>query len=450
MIELIEQECARFGVPGAAVAVVADGETVLTDGFGTRDGTSPVTSRTLFMLASDTKCFAATTLCLLAEDGRLDLDAPVRDYLPWFAMHDDRISGCVTARDLLAHRTGLPRHELVTVGNGSFAISNEEIARRMKHLEASRPFREGFGYNNSHYATAGHVVEVLTGQPWREVVAERVLRPAGMLGTTTYSPARARSDFAAPHVNGSRLPFQTREYDLPSGGLVSHAEDMGRWLLARLGRGALSTQVLDMLHAPCVAVGDALPLPELEPMGYALGNMVFTYRGHRLHLHGGSQIGFASQVIVLPEAQVGVAVLTNAFGTKLPLALGLSLVDHALGIEPLPWGTRLSVAPSAPSAPPAQGRPPVHPLREHAGSYHHPAYGDLELDVAEGGFTVSFHGMDDELVLTHVDRDEWRLTFVTLPGFSFPLSFRPGPDGRVAEVALSAEPELAPLVFQRR
>src|SRR5262249_48367663 len=146
-------------------------------GFGRRDDHEPVTSSTLFMIASDTKCFAAATLCLLAEDGLLDLDAPVQTYLPWFAMHDDRVSGWVTSRDLLAHRTGLPRHDLLTVGSGSFSLTNEDIARRMRHLEATRPFRQGFGYNNAHYATAGHVAEVVTGKAWKEILAERILVP---------------------------------------------------------------------------------------------------------------------------------------------------------------------------------------------------------------------------------------------------------------------------------
>jgi CubicO group peptidase (beta-lactamase class C family) len=134
VIGRIEAECARFGVPGAAVAVVADGEVVLSQGFGRRDDTEPVTSSTLYMLASDTKCFAAATLCLLVEEGVLDLDAPVQEYLPWFEMHDERVSALVTSRDLLAHRTGLPRHDLMTVGNGDFSLSNEDIARRMRHL----------------------------------------------------------------------------------------------------------------------------------------------------------------------------------------------------------------------------------------------------------------------------------------------------------------------------
>jgi CubicO group peptidase (beta-lactamase class C family) len=402
------------------------------------------------MLASDTKCFAAETLCLHVEDGIHDLDRPVRDYLPWFEMHDERVSGLVTSRDLLAHRTGLPRHELVTVGNGGFAISNEDIARRMRHLEASRPFRQGFGYNNAHYATAGHVAEVVSGRPWKHLLSERVLAPLGMNGTTTYAPALTHDDFAAPHVGGNRVPFQTREYDLPSGGVVSHAEDMSRWLLARLGRGTLSPEVLELLHTPSTASGQALPFPELEALGYALGSMAFCYRGQRLSLHGGSQIGFASQVVVLPDAQVGVSVQTNAFGSSLPLALGLALVDRLLDAEPIDWGARLFVPPKAPAATPVAASRPARALSEYAGDFHHPGYGNLSLAARGDGLDVSFHGLDGELLLTHVVDDDWLLTFLTLPEFRFPVSFLAGPDGSLGDVALSIEPELSPVVFQRR
>lgn len=445
--ELAAAECARFEVPGAAVTAVAGDEVVLAEGFGRRDDTEPVTARTLFMLASDTKCFAAATLCLLVEDGVLDLDAPVRDHLPWFAMHDDRVGEWVTCRDLLAHRTGLPKHELVTVGNGDFRITNEQVARRMRHLEASRPFREGFGYNNAHYATAGHVVEVLTGQPWPDVLAERLLGPLGMATTSTYRPALTTSDFAAPHVGGKRIPFQTREYDLPSGGMVTSAEDLGRWLLARNGRGPLSPALLRMLHTPSVISGEDLPFPEAHAMGYALGNVVFSYRGHRLHLHGGGQIGFASQVVVVPEAQVGVAVLTNEHGSRLPLALALTLVDRLLGLEPVPWGERLAGAVAAPPVP-APVAVSAGEVAACAGTYSHPAYGDLVLDARDETLLPSFHGLDGELELVHRGGGAWVLRYLTVPGFDFPVSFRTGASEAQA-VALGIEPELAPVVFPR-
>jgi CubicO group peptidase (beta-lactamase class C family) len=448
--EIADAERAHFGVPGVSVTAVAAGDVVLADGIGRRDDSEPVTSKTLFMLASDTKCFAAATLCLLVEDGLLDLDRPVQEHLPWFAMHDARVSEWVTCRDLLAHRTGLPRHELVTVGDGDFTITNEEIAHAMRHLEASRPFRQRFGYSNVHYATAGHVAEVLAGQPWRQILADRVLGPLGMTGTSTYLPELTKGDFAAPHLDGRRLPFQTRTYDLPSGGVVTNAEDLARWLLARLGQGPMSPAVLRMLHTPSVVTGEDLPFAELRPMGYALGNLVFAYRGHTLHLHGGSQVGFAGQVMVVPEARVGVAVMTNTYGTRLPLALGLTLIDDLLGLDPLRWGDRLSSATPTPAAAPSVVVDPPRDLRRYEGAFHHPAYGDIGFRVDDGPLAPSFHGLDDELTLTHVGHDDWRMRFSSVPGFEVAVAFTYGPKGEVVDVRMGLDPELAPVVFLPR
>ena len=450
--DLVERERTRFGVPGAAVTVVAGGEVVLTHGSGLRNAVEPVTPETLFMLASDTKCFAAASLCLLVEDGLLDLDRPVQDYLPWFAMHDERISGWVTTRDLLAHRTGLPRHDFLTIGDGGWSLSNEDVARRMRHLEGCRPFRQGFGYNNAHYATAGHVAEVLTGQPWREILHDRILSPLGMTGTATYLPSQTAGDFAVPHVHGQPVPHQSRPYDLPSGGMVTHVTDLSRWLLARLGHGRLSPQVLSQLHAPAAVSGPALPFPELHTMGYALGNMVFSYRGHRLHCHGGNQVGFASQVLVLPGAGVGVAVLTNAHASPLPLALGLALVDEALGLEPVDWGNRLvpaAAAVPATSVPQTEARPPDQ-LSDFAGTFDHPAYGELAFEVVDGTLQASFHGLDDQLDLRPRDGDAWDLSFERVPGTLVPLCFQREGDGAVSAVTARFDAELPPLVFPRR
>ncbi len=231
--------------------------------------------------------------------------------------------------------------------------------------------------------------------------------------------------------------------------MVTTAEDLSRWLLARLGGGPLSPAVLRMLHAPSVVGTDDLPFPELQPMGYALGNAVYSYRGRRLHLHGGNQIGYASQVMVVPDAQVGVAVLTNAHASRLPIALALSLMDRLLGLEPAPWGERLGApTPPPPPAPPAV--PPTRPLQDYEGTFSHPAYGDLGLRVVDDALAPCFHGLDDEMALLHLGDDDLRLDFLTVPGFHVRGTFRSGAQGEVEAVALALDPELAPQVFARR
>jgi hypothetical protein len=185
-------------------------------------------------------------------------------------------------------------------------------------------------------------------------------------------------------------------------------------------------------------------------MGYALGNLVFSYRGFTLHLHGGSQIGFGSQVIVIPEAGVGVAVLTNTYGSRLPLALGLTLIDHLLGEYPVPWGSRLSGPPAAPAAVPSPAVDPPGDLQRFEGTFHHPAYGDIGFRVCAGVLTPSFHGLDDDLTFAYAGDDEWRLGATSVPEFQVPVSFTTAADGEVIAVQLRLDAELAPVAFQRR
>jgi hypothetical protein len=145
---------------------------------------------------------------------------------------------------------------------------------------------------------------------------------------------------------------------------------------------------------------------------------------------------------------VGVAVLTNTHGSRLPLALGLMVIDRLLDLEPLPWSSRLGGPALEPPAP-AAGVDAPRPLPTYEGTFCHPAYGELGLRVRDGMLTPSFHGLDDQLDLRHVGDDAWRLSATSVPGFDVPVSFTYAPTGEVTDVNVGLEPALAPLVFQR-
>jgi hypothetical protein len=153
--------------------------------------------------------------------------------------------------------------------------------------------------------------------------------------------------------------------------------------------------------------------------------------------------------MVVPDAQVGVAVLTNAHASRLPVALGLALLDRLLGLDPLAWGERLDVPTPAPP-PSAPAAPPARPLQEYEGTFSHPAYGELGLRVVDGALVPSFHGLDDQMALVHLGDDALRLDFHAVPGYHVRGAFRSGPQGDVDAVTLTLDPELAPLVFPRR
>ena len=173
----------EFKVPGAAVAVVKDGKIILAKGYGYRDVARqlPMTGATLFPIASITKSFTVTALGTLVDQNRLDWDKPVREYLPGFRMYDPVATEQLTARDMVTHRSGLPRHDLIWY---SSSLSREELVARLRYLEPNKPIREKFQYNNLMFVTAGYLGGRILGSSWEDLVRQSVLEPLGMMNST--------------------------------------------------------------------------------------------------------------------------------------------------------------------------------------------------------------------------------------------------------------------------
>jgi CubicO group peptidase (beta-lactamase class C family) len=467
--DFIEAERARFAVPGVAVAVVHEGKVVLSEGFGHADLETgrPVDADTQFPLASDTKAFTATSLCLLADAGLVDLDAPVREVLPWFAMHDPHATALVTPRDLLSHRTGLPRHDLVWFGDN--AMSLEETTRRLRHLPLSQPLRTSWDYNNLCYIAAGHLTEVLAGTPWNEAVSTRLLQPLGM-SSTVFSVQEAQSGrVAQPYKAASggfarqALPAKaTADKAGPAGGIVSSIADLAQWLLARLGlrTDVVPASVLDQLHRPTMLGGIAVDrFPEIASLGYGLGCQVESYRGRRIVHHGGNILGFSSDVCIVPGAETGIAVLTNLDSSYLRLPLMYGIIDLLSGNSDAGLGAGLHELQTTLDTGYHEARehqhaqaseaPPSRPLAGFAGTYTHPAYGELTIRVEGDKLVPDFHDAGERVQLTHRGHDAWDLVLVD-DELDCPLVFTQGLDGAISGLAVSMEPSVAPAVFTRR
>ena len=178
--EFVTGQLAAWEVPGCAVAAVRDGDVVLAAGWGHRDQAAgtPVTKDTLFAIGSVTKAFTVAAVGALVDDGLLEWDRPLQDYLPGLRLHDPIVTGRVTITDLLAHRSGLPRHDLTWIGHPD--LSRADLVRRLRFLPLSRDLRQQFQYCNLGYLVAGHLVEALSGMPWEEYTQSRLLTPLGM------------------------------------------------------------------------------------------------------------------------------------------------------------------------------------------------------------------------------------------------------------------------------
>lgn len=468
---LIEQERERFGVAGLSVVVVRNREVVLAEGFGFRDVDQqlPATSETLFAIASDSKHFTAALLATFVDEGVLEWDAPVRDVLPDFRLHDEHATDLVSVRDLLAHRTGLPRHD-ATWFRGGATPPPEEVVRQLRFLQPSAPLRQVWQYNNLCYTTAGYLAGVLAGSDWETALQQRVFDRLGMKRSTVGRlAAEATGDAATPYDDRSgsnvAVPLVGDGSVGPAGGIWSNAEEMAAWVLARLevpladGSLLLSAGALRELHEPAmVKPRTPLDLPGLHSLGYALAADVNSYRGHRLVHHGGNLHGFCSDVYLAPEQGHAVVVLANANSSGIRTALPLVVLDRLLGLEPEPWGDRLFElmttiktgmrAAGERKAATASGRPPSRPLEELAGTYRHPAYDAFEIRVDGDQLVPIWHDLDG-IALRHHDRDAWDLL---LGGHyedtAMPVVFRSGYDGIVG-VEIGLEPAVEPIFFTR-
>ena len=391
---------ADWKVPGLAVAVVKDGEVVLLEGYGVRDTATqaPVTPDTLFAIGSSTKAFTATSLAMLVDEGKLAWDAPIRATLPSFKLKDPVASERMTPRDLVTHRSGLPRHDLVWY---AAPLSRKDLFSRLEFLEPSADFRSRWQYQNLMFMTAGHLTGEVAGTSWEDFVRARIFAPLGMKGSNfSVEDSKKTPDFAWPYKEKDekvvKIPFRNIDAMGPAGSINSSARDMARWLLLQTGGGKVGeTQVLTgpsllELHKPQMVVGESGQDPEITGTSYAMGWFVESYRGHARVHHGGNIDGFSAMVSFVPARGVGVVALTNLDGTPLPQIVARQAVDRLLGLPPIDWSARLlqrreagRKADKGGKAKGAEERKtgtlPARALDEYVGDYEHPAYGVVSV-----------------------------------------------------------------------
>ena len=164
----VDSALAAWHVVGAGVGIIVDGQIVYAAGHGLRDRDKqlPTTTQTLFAIGSSSKAFTVFALGTLVDQGRIEWDKPVIDYLPWFRMYDPDVTRRLSVRDLVTHRSGLPRHDLVWYNNRS--VTREDLVRRLRYLPPNKDLRETFQYNNLMFVTAGYLVGALQGTSWED------------------------------------------------------------------------------------------------------------------------------------------------------------------------------------------------------------------------------------------------------------------------------------------
>jgi CubicO group peptidase (beta-lactamase class C family) len=400
---LVRRLMARDQIPGVAVGVVEQGQLVFVRGFGYRDleARLPVTPDTLFPLGSCSKAFTATAVALLADEGRLGLDTPVRSYLPDFSLADPVASATLTARELLTHRSGLPRHDLFWY---QAPFSRDELYRRLRYLEPGGPPRTRWRYNSLMFVVAARVVERVSGLSWEHFVQSRILLPLNMRRTRLSPEAmEADADHASPYAiregRAHRIPMlKGLSAIAPAGAVQSSVRDLARWLTFHATRspGLLAEGMWRELHRP-QATMPAAEEGEVQRPSYALGWIHETYRGHPLLVHNGAVDGFTAHLGFVPETGQGLIILVNReHATAALTALAYSAYDRLLGLAPLDWEARLKE-----TAEPSQAVREVpldFPIQAVTGRYEHPAYGEITVRAEGNELAMQFRNIRLTLV----------------------------------------------------
>lgn len=455
-----------YEVPGLALAIVKDGKVVVAKGYGVRELGQPAKAdeQTLFGIASNTKAFTATALGLLVEEGKIGWDQKVITVLPWFRLSDPYVTNELTIRDLLVHRSGLGLGAGDLLWWPSSTYDRGEIARRLQFIPLSTSFRSAYAYDNVLYLIAGQVIEEVSGESWEDFVQTRILDRLGMAHSNVrHSAAEEGGNVATPHarVEGTVRAIKAFDSDNtnPAGGINSSAADMAKWMIVQLDSGVVAPgdtlfrpRTTRQLWTPVTPMPIGRPAPELAPtmpnfLGYALGFRVQDYRGRKLVTHTGGLPGYISRVAMIPELNVGVAVLTNMESVAME-PIYLRVLDHYLRADydwRTAWKTVIARADSATAASDAAAAAardstsrPSLPLARYAGAYRDPWYGGVTIRQEGDSLAMQFDHTPSLLGdLVHWQYDtflvRWRDRELRADAF---VTFALHPDGTIAQAKM--------------
>lgn len=470
----INQELKDWKAPGLGLAIVRDGKIILVKGYGWRDvkQSRPVTPQTLFAVGSITKSFTVTLLGTLVDSGQIGWDKPVRDYLPGFRLYDPYASDHLTVRDMVTHRSGLPRHDMVWYSSN---FSRADLVYRLRFLQPNKELRQTFQYNNLMFMTAGFMAGQLLHTTWEDAVRQRVLQPLHMTDTDfSVSDSQKAADSALPYQkdkdeNAAQIPFHGIDSIAPAGAVNSSARDMARYLLFHMnlgeidGQRILSQNSAQQMQTPQMVIQGERTFKELGPNSYGMAFFISTYRGHKLVEHGGNIDGFSALLAFLPDDRTGVVVLTNLDETALPGAVAYNVFDRLLGLEALPWSDRYlkieqqqrqseKAAKAMGYTAPVPGTHTSHSLDDYVGQYENPGYGEVRISRSPAGdnpvFQIRLNKLRSPLQHFHYD------IFVVPDNPLDPLqktkvTFQTGVEGGIASLSMPLEPNVPEIVFLR-
>jgi CubicO group peptidase (beta-lactamase class C family) len=470
----MEQTLKDWNTPGIGVGIVINDKLVFAKGYGYRDYEKklPFTPTTLCQIASNSKLFTAVSAGMLVEEGKLTWDKPVRESVPTIQFYNDQLNNNVTLRDMLAHRTGVTRHDSIWFRS---PFTRKELFEKLKYLEPQEPMRETFLYNNLMYAAAGNIIELKSGKTWEQFVREKIFTPLEMKTTTfSISDMTQHPDHGVPYKEKRdsfelyKIPYyEDTEGIAPAGAIISNIDELSHWLIALMndgkynGKQVLPANVLKATLQPAIGLpntlGEALGFWELLNPAYGMGRQTAAYRGHLMTFHGGDLPGFHSQISFMPNDRIGVIVLViSDHSAPLYNVISYNVYERLLGLDQTPWSQRRlqqrlagkkagTEARAKAGADRVPNTKPSHALADYAADYENPAYGMLKIGLKGDALQFGFHAFDFPLSHFHYDRFD---TPDDEQYGRFSLNFRTNPQGDIDSAVISLDE--GEVVFTRK
>src|SRR5229473_145176 len=470
----MEQVLKDWNTPGIGVGIVVNDKLVFAKGYGYRDYEKklPFTPTTLCQIASNSKLFTAVSAGMLVEEGKLTWDKPVRESVPTIQFFNDQLNNNVTLRDMLSHRTGVTRHDLIWFKS---PFTRKELFEKLKYLEPQQPMRETFLYNNLMFSAAGYIIELKSGRAWEQFVRERIFVPLDTNAATyTISDMTQHPDHGVPYREKRdsfelyKIPYyEDTEGVAPAGAIISNIDELSHWLIALMndgkfrGKQVLPASVLKATLQPAIGLpntlGESQGFWELLNPAYGMGRQTAAYRGRLITYHGGDLPGFHSQVSFMPNDKIGVIVFViGDHSAPLYNIVSYDVYERLLGAEQTPWSQRRlqqrlagkkagTEARAKAGADRVPNTKPSHALADYAGDYESPAYGILKIGLKNDTLQFGFHEFQFPMSHFHYDRFD---TPNDEQYGRFSLNFRTNPQGDIDNAAISLDE--AEVVFSRK
>lgn len=466
----------EWNAPGVTIAVVEKNQVIYTGGFGYRDYEKklPVTENSLFAIGSCTKAFTASILGMLDKEGKLSIDKPVRDYLPELVFKNEYTNKHATLRDMMCHRTGLPRHDFSWYGS---TAARNELLERVRYQEPTYELRERYQYNNFMFLAQGVVIEKITGKSWEENMRERIFKPLGMNNTNLSvidmekSPDRSLA-YSSADNKIKAIPYRNIDAIGPAGSINSCAKDMANWLITWINDGKFNGKQIippsyrtDAITAQ-ISPGGGLPNtenPDLHMSGYGLAWSMSSYRGHYRVEHSGGIDGFITSTSFFPSDSLGIFVATNQ-GTP-TTSIRNFIADRMLKLSHRPWGkTALAdklkadlttkMTPNKDSINRKPGTTSSHNIEAYSGEFENKGYGVIKIFREKDTSWVDYNeaGKRTKSYLEHYHYDIFRIRSTEEtenPKDAPKIRFNTDEKGTIASLEIRLEPAVKDILFER-